>query len=128
MPAPGASIVKSGELNRRITLQGPVDTPDGQQGFTRTWVTLPGCASVPASMDYSNVPRRGDELWVAGQVYPTAFIIFKIRYRPSINISDIHRVLYGIRIFNIRSTTVPQESRTIIMMQCEELQAKGSRH
>jgi len=123
-----AAVIKSGELNRRIELQMPVDTPDGQRGFTRTWVTVPGCKSVPAGMKYSNVPRRGDETWVAQQVYPTAFVIFKIRYRPSTNISDIQRVVYGKRIFNIRSTIVPDERQTAILLQCEELQAQGSLH
>lgn len=123
-----ASIVQSGKMNRRIALQTPVDTPDGQRGATRTWVNLPGCSSVPASMDYSNVPRKGDEGWLAQQIYPTAFVIFKIRYRPSVNIKDGYRVVYGKRVFRIRSTTVPQERRSLISLQCEELQAAGSLH
>jgi SPP1 family predicted phage head-tail adaptor len=123
------SIVKSGDLNRRIAIQAPVNgTPDGQGGFTQTYQTLPGCSSVPAAMDYSNVPRKGDETFFAQQMYPTAFVIFKIRYRPSVNIKDGYRVVYGNRTFRIRSVTVPKERRTAIVLQCEELQAKGSTH
>lgn len=123
-----ASIVQSGKMNRRIALQTPIDTPDGQQGVTRTWVTLPGCSSVPASMDYSKPPRKGDETWVAHQVYPSAFVTFEIRYRPNLNVNDIQRVVYGKRVFNIRSTAVPKERQSKILLQCEETQAKGSLH
>lgn len=122
------AIVQSGKMNRRITLQQPVDTPDGQRGVTRTWQTIPGCDRVPASMNYSNVPRKGDETYLAQQVYASAFVIFEIRYRPSININDIDRVVYGDRVFNVRSTGVPEERRTKIQLQCEELQAAGSLH
>lgn len=125
---PNASIVQSGKMNRRITLQQPANTPDGQRGLKEGWATLPGCARVPASMDYSKPPRKGDESWVAHQVYPSAFVTFEIRYRPSINISDIHRVVYGNRAFNIRSVAVPSENRSKIVLQCEETQAKGSTH
>lgn len=128
MPRADSSIVKSGNMNRRIEIQEPIDTPDGQRGVTRTWETLPGCKRVPASMDYSPAPRKGDEAWVAHQVYPSSFVLFEIRYRPRVNISNIHRVVYGNRIFNIRSTSVPKERQTKIILQCEETQAKGSIH
>ena len=122
------SCIKSGELNRRIALQRPVDAPDGQRGFMRTWQTMPGCSSVPASMEYSKPQRRGDESWQSHQVYPTAYVTFGIRYRPSVNINDIQRVVYGSRVFEIRSTMVPKERRAKILLQCEELQAKGTLH
>ncbi len=129
MPAKAdSSIVKSGNMNRRIALQQPVDVPDGQGGKTRTWQTIPGCERVPASMDYSPAPRKGDESYVAQQVYPSAFIIFEIRYRPSVNVNDIDRVVYGDRVFNVRSTGVPKERRSKIQLQCEETQAQGSTH
>jgi SPP1 family predicted phage head-tail adaptor len=122
------AIVQSGKMNRRIALQTPIDTPDGQRGVTQTWATLPGCSRVPAKMMYSPAPRKGDESWVAQQVYPSAFVVFEIRYRPNLNINDIQRVVYGDRIFNIRSTGVPDERRTKILLQCEETQAAGSTH
>ncbi|HEX3640197.1 MAG TPA: phage head closure protein [Ktedonobacteraceae bacterium] len=128
MPVNDPSIIKSGELNRRIELRKPVDTPDGQRGFTRTYATVPGCRSVPAAMTYSAVPRRGDESWVAQQVYVTTFVLFKIRYRPSLNIHDKMIVVYGKKTFNIRSVFVPKERQTVIMLQCEEIQSQGSLH
>jgi len=106
----------------------PVDTPDGHLGVTRIWVTVPGCKRVPAGISYSSVPRKGDESFFAHQVYPTTFVNFKIRYRPKMNISDIHRVVYGKRIFNVRSAIVPEEKQTSIVLQCEEIQAKGTLH
>ena len=127
MPTDPAAI-KSGELNKRIALQEPVDTPDGQRVFTRTYQTVSGCSSVPASITYATVPRRGNESWLAQQTYAITYAIIKIRYRPSMNINDKMRVVYGSRIFDIRSTTVPKERQAVIMLHCEELQATGSLH
>src|SRR5579864_5802620 len=99
MPAE-TSTIQSGKLNRRIALQTPIDTPDGQRGVTRTWITLPGCSSVPAAMEY----EKGGEAYFAQQVYPSVFVLFTIRFRPNLNIDDIQRVVYGKSTFNIRLT------------------------
>ncbi len=128
MPTNDPAAIKSGELNKRIAIQQPIDTPDGQQGFTRVWQTVSGCSSVPASITYATVPRKGGETWMVGQIYAVTFVIVKIRYRPSLNINDKMRVVYGARIFDIRSVTVPKERQSVIMLHCEELQAQGSLH
>jgi head-tail adaptor len=87
---------------------------------------------VPAQFSYPQPSKKGDETFALQQVQEAVFVTITIRYRPSTNISPAYRVLYGSgvnqRIFNIRSVFVDDENRRIIIMQCQELQAKGTLH
>lgn len=120
--------ISASELNRRIRIELPVSTPDDEGGIESSWQVVPGCESVPASMTPAPIPKTGDEKFVHQQLYATRMAIFKIRYRPSTNIADTMRIVYGSRIFKVRSVSVPGEARLSIIIYAEEQQAKGSVH
>lgn len=112
-------VVPAGAFNRRVTFQIPSDTPDGQGGQTRVWVTS---FSTWAHMEM----WKGRELWQGQQVYPSMYMRVLLRYRPSMNISPAMRMLYKTRMYNIRSVGNPAEAETTIELLCEQLQATGS--
>ena len=121
--------ITSSQLNRRITLQQPTYTSDGQGGHTAaTWTTVPGCASVPAGIQTVPFPRKGDEDFQMLQVFASSWVIVTIRFRPSTNISDTMRVLYGTKTYEVKGVKVPDESRQLIQLLCVELEATGSLH
>lgn len=109
--------VDAGKLNRWITIQKPVDTPDGAGGDVRVWVPFLNLwAQVEALM--------GSEPFFADQMYPKLQVAFTIRYRKGVMAAQ--RVLYGTRLFNIRSVVETEDSRVYIKLHTEELQAKGT--
>jgi head-tail adaptor len=117
------------KFNKRIQIQAPNQTINADGGGGRdTYTTLPGCESVPAQFVYMPPAKKGDESFTLQQVQESIFVTINIRYRPSCNIAPQYQVVYGTRIFNIRSVYTDAEARRIIIMQCEELQAKGTLH
>jgi head-tail adaptor len=125
-------MTEAGDLNRRISIQEPIETFDVIGGSSKpTWQNLPGCGSVPTRIRYyySN-PRAANnsETFSGDQLQPSLIAIFTVRYRPSVNISAIHRILYGVREFNIRNVQTVDEGGQWIDLHAEELQAEGSTH
>lgn len=119
--SPADTTVSSGTFNKRISLQAPVDSPDGEGGFTRTWATVVNtCAHIE--------PWKGAERWMVGQKYSNMWVRMLLRYRPSLNITPVMRATYGRRTYEIRSVNVPAEAQTTIVLLCEELQTYGSLH
>ena len=119
--SPVDTTVSAGAFNKRVSFQMPVDAADGQGGSTRTWTTvLTTWAHIEA--------YKGNEAWIAGQKYSNMWTKVLIRYRASVNITPIMRMLYGNRIYDIRSVSVPAEALTTIQILVEELQVYGSLH
>lgn len=109
--------VDPGKLNRQIIIQKPTDTPDGAGGDVRVWT--------PFLTLWAQVsPSTGTEPFFAEQMYPKLTVTFTIRYRKGITAAM--RVVYGTRLFNIRSVEETQDSRVYLKLHSEELQAKGS--
>lgn len=107
-------------FDRRVTIEQFVASSDGQGGQTTgSWIPF---LSTWAHLE----PWKGSEAWLAQQVYPVSYERVLIRYRKTVNISSAMRLHYKSRIFNIRWVGVPTESRKVIELLCEELQAKGS--
>jgi SPP1 family predicted phage head-tail adaptor len=118
----------AGKLRNRITIQYPIDSPAPGGGGYRTWATVAGCGSVPAQIVYPPPSKKGDEVYTQQQKRASLFTTITIRYRPSTNIDASMRILYGTRIFEVR-TPIPDDTyKQFITIQCEELQARGSLH
>lgn len=121
--------ITGSKFNRRVTIQQEVQTAkDNAGGFGLTWVTVPGCTNIPAQISYPPPAKKGDEVFTQQQVRSSSFATITIRYRPSTNIDASMQVVYGSRVFNIRTVIPVDEARRIIQMQCEELQSRGSLH
>lgn len=120
--------LQAGDLRRRIQIQQETRTKTASGGATRVWSVVSGCSSVPCKITFPPPSKKGDESYKQGQVQGGAFTSIVIRYRPGVNISPAMRVVYGTRQFNIRTIIVDDEALKQITLQCEELQATGSKH
>ena len=120
--------LQAGDLRKRIIIQQPVDTPNGKGGSVRTWVTVPGCGSVPARITYPPPSKKGDEQYTQQQLHSAVFTTITIRYRPSTNIDASMLIQYGSRLFEIRTVLPIDEAKQEVTLQVEELQGKGTLH
>ncbi len=116
------------KYRQRIAIQQPIDTPNTSGGAARTWTTVAGCASVPANITYPPPSKKGDEAYNDGQVHSSVFATMTIRYMPSLNINAAMQILYGTRVFNVRTVLIQDEYPDEITLQCEEIQASGDMH
>ncbi len=107
-----SSFTGISELRQRITLQSPVDTPDGEGGFSRQWQTI---ATVWASSDAAS-PRMRFE--AAQQEYSTSHRI-TIRWRP--DVSAAMRLSDGVRHFLINGAYDADGRRDFMICYCEEV-------
>ena len=117
--APADFDIRAGYLDRKIVIQQPNDTADGEGGTTRTWVTY---VTTFASIQ----PFKGIEVFSADQVYSEQWVRMLIRYRPSQPVTNAMRILYGSKIYEIRQAYDKGAQRRMVEMLCQELRATGS--
>ena len=122
-------MTDAGQYRRRIQIQALAETTNSSGGASvPVYQTVSGCTSVPAKFSYPPPAKKGDEVYTQQQKRSSVFVSISIRYRPSQNIDASMRVVYGTRTFDIRTVFVPDEYGQDIVMQCEEIQAKGTLH
>ncbi len=102
----GASL-----LNKRITLQQPVDVDDGQGGITRTWQDED---TFWIGID----EHRGREVTQDGRQQMITQYKIICRYRS--DITNAKRLKFGTRFFNIRQIINPQEKNAMLTIIAEE--------
>lgn len=125
---PGFQITKKEDIepfaeyfDRKVTIEKPVNVPDGQGGVTPGWQNIfPG--TIWAHME----PWKGKEIFFAQQLYTEKYERVLIRYRKVTNIAPGMRLRYKSETYRILFIGVPAEARKIIELLCEELQTKGS--
>lgn len=101
------------KLNRRVTLQAPVDVDDGQGGKTRSWKKI-GQAWVEAS------PIAGKEGIVAGTLSATQPWRVVMRFRS--DVTTANRMIADWapgRIITIQSCQDPDGRREQLLLFCE---------
>ena len=107
-------------FDRRITIQAPNNTPDGQGGFTAGW------AAIANSPKWAHMePWKGRVLFESGEPFAHSYERILIRYKKAININVTMRVVYKTRIFLIRWVDVPGQARKVTEIIGEEIQAEG---
>lgn len=72
--------MNAGDLNRRATIMEPVETPDGQGGYERTWEQLGGDGGVWIKA----TPGGGNATLEAGVNLQTQAWSFVLRFRPDV--------------------------------------------
>ena len=97
--------MRSGDLNKRITIQVPEKAPDGKGGFTKTW------------SDHKTVwaaiwPSLAKEITQSMQTDMVISYRIRIRYRSGFKPS--WRLKFGNRYFNIISIINPSEIATTV--------------
>lgn len=98
-----------GKLNRRLTLEAPVEIVDGSGGVTRSYVVV---ATLWASVE--PVAARGDVVAAA----LGATITHRIRMRSNPDVTLRHRLRDGARIFRI--VTMRERDRRFLDIDAEE--------
>ena len=111
----GAGDVNSlaSRLRHRITFQEPNDTADGAGGVTRGWSDV---ATVWAEV----IPLRSgnDESLLDAEMQGTTRLRITTRYRDGI--TTAMRIVFGTRLFNIRSVVNAEEASVILEITAEE--------
>lgn len=102
---------KIADLRHRITFQSLVRTPDGQGGFTESWVNF---ASVWAKIE----PSSARERYFSQQIQPT--ITHKLTIRWLEGLKTEMRISYLDRIFQIHGIRREDERRFFMMIDAEE--------
>lgn len=116
----GKGKTTSSRLRHRVTLQQEVTTDDTQGGYTRSWEDVaelwaeispinPGSASVSAS---------SSEQYKFGGIETVHTYRIFLRYRSNVDASM--RIVFGSRIFNIRSVINNDERNELLEIIAEE--------
>ena len=91
------------QMKHRLTIQNPVQTGDGQGGFTETF---PDSATVHASIE----PVKGYERFQAMQMQTPVTHKIVMRYRTDVTTAS--RLKFGTRVFWVKEAlNVGEESR-----------------
>jgi SPP1 family predicted phage head-tail adaptor len=102
-----------GALRKRLTLQSESLAPDGAGGSMAVWTTL---ATVWGELE----PVTGSGTVVVSGFDKRITHTIKLRYRSDITIATGMRLLFGSRIFTIRSAVNLDETNRWIEVQAEE--------
>lgn len=101
-----------GELRHRVTLEAPVDAPDGAGGFTRTFTAI-------ATLWARITPSGAREDFVEQRAEQAVSYVVTIRWRGDVT-KDMRFVHRGRRL-RIQSAFDPDERRRFLFCQCEEI-------
>ncbi len=103
--------VLAGMMRQRIRIESPVLTPDGMGGWSREWEEL---TTVWAQI----TAVSGDERIAAGQL--TSEVSYRIRLRWREDITPQMRIVFGARIFAIRTIIAVDGKKRTLEIMAEE--------
>jgi SPP1 family predicted phage head-tail adaptor len=106
----------AGTLRHRITLQTRTASADSFGQPIETWSTL---ATVWASVN----PLRGREFFTARQEHTD--IDHRIICRANADMTTVHRVLWGSRIFDVQAVIRPEERPIELHLMAKERLGDG---
>jgi SPP1 family predicted phage head-tail adaptor len=101
-----------GELRHRVTLEAPVDAPDGAGGYTRSFTAI-------ANLWARIAPSGAREDFVEQRAEQAVSYVVTIRWRGDVT-KDMRFVHRGRRL-RIQSAFDPDERRRFLVCQCEEI-------
>ena len=104
-------MMPAGILRQRIQLQSPVETANSFGEMERTWSTY---ATVWAMIQ----PLSAREGLIAQQVASTMTHHVRIRYNTEV--STLHRIQWGTRLFDINGIRHVDEARVETVLDCTE--------
>lgn len=101
-----------GALRHRVTLEAPIDAPDGAGGFSRSFTPIANLWArvAPTGAREDFVEQRGEQA--------TNHVV-TIRWRDGVA-KDMRFVFRG-RKLRIQSAVDPDERRRFLICQCEEI-------
>ena len=110
----------SSRLRHRLVLQQEVRTPDESGGFTREWqdVAALWAEVIPLGGSESRQNMASKEFFMAGQLQAQVSHRVLLRYRDGV--TTAMRLVFGERVFNIRSVISPHEGREQLELLVQE--------
>lgn len=106
------------QMRHRIILQNEVLTSDGGGGSTLTWNNFTTAWSAIDTASEFGSGNVTDEKFIAGQIQDKKSLKFTIRF--VIGVTAKMRILFGSRVFNIRSINNVNEKNEILQIIAEE--------
>ncbi len=117
----------AGKYTRRIIIQNPPGTDDGQGGQTGSWTDAYPCWANIVDFPFG---RGAGRAFFAQQLYPTMTTMIAIRYQTSFHIDASKKVKYvrgpTTHLYKILGAKNPDEANKEILLFCQEDQAKGA--
>lgn len=105
--------MRAGSLRHAVTIERPVDTPDGQGGSTRTWT--------PVLDTWASLEPFGErDQQFYGQIYQRAS--HNVVMRHTANVSRGDRILVGDRTLDIETLQDVNERGEELRLICSERQ------
>lgn len=101
-----------GALRHRMTLEAPIEAPDGAGGFSRSFTPV-------ADLWARIAPGGAREDFVEQRAEQTTSHVVTIRWRDDVT-KDM-RFVHRTRKLHIRSVVDPDERRRFLICQCEEI-------
>tara|TARA_Y100000996_G_scaffold348282_1_gene286831 strand:- start:7831 stop:8169 length:339 start_codon:yes stop_codon:yes gene_type:complete len=102
-----------GAMREQVTVQNQTRTADGAGGYSETLVTnFKTFASVKTKIGREQVKQ--------GQLQDRKQFEFVIRYRSDKNITAANRILWGTRVFQVRSVVNYNERNKYYVITAEE--------
>ena len=87
-------MIRSGRLDKRITIQRKMTIPNDYGELVETWVDLVTVWAI-------YLPARGSERFAAAQQIAEIDTVFRIRYRQGVTAMD--RIVYNGRTYDIKA-------------------------
>lgn len=109
-------IGRAGTLNRPVQIQTRTTTTDAEGNSVATWTTT---ATVWAAIN----PLSTQERIQAGQLEEDISHVLTIRYPAAITHES--RILYGMRVFDVRTVLNVGEANAVLEVACVERQIGG---
>ena len=101
-----------GDLDQRLSLEQPLDTPDDIGGVTRAWTRVDDIwAQVKPAAGAENFVGEREESAITHRVL--------IRWRP--DVTGAMRLRLGARVFAIHAALDWDTRRRFLLLQCEEI-------
>ena len=107
-----SGLPKIGALRHRVTLEAPVDAPDGAGGFSRSFTPI-------ANLWARIAPSSAREDFIEQRAEQATNQVVTVRWRNDVT-KDM-RLLHRGRKLRIRSVFDPDERRRFLICQCEEI-------
>lgn len=107
-----SAFPRIGALRHRVTLEAPIDAPDGAGGFSRSFAPI-------AQLWARIAPADAREDFVEQRAEQATNHAVTIRWRDDV-VKDMRFVFHGRRL-RIQSAVDPDERRRFLICQCVEI-------
>ena len=107
------TVIDPGAFTARLTMERPVDVPDGQGGVIRTHAAAGAAWARIEPVSAGRVPAAGAEVMT---------VTHRVWLRHRDDLESGMRLCKGARCFEIRTFRDPDETKRYLICECEEME------